>query len=68
MSLSSTIAFVKLLLGLRNLIDTVLKELLKKAQAEDLAQIEKAIFEYTKGSTDEKIKAAEKVRDIFKHR
>lgn len=66
MNLASAVALVKLLLSLRDLIDAVIKATLQKHKDENLEELTKAISEYKKGATiDEKVKAANLVRDLF---
>ena len=66
MSIGGTIAFIKLLLSLRDLIDGVLDNLIKKQNAADLAVIEKEILVYSQGKTvEEKQESAEKIKRMF---
>lgn len=68
MSLASTIALIKLLIGLRTIINNTLDSIITKQNEENLTAIKNAIKDYNTGVTIEnKSEAAEKVRDIFRN-
>lgn len=69
MSLSSTIAFIKLLITLQRIIEAALKNIVEKQNEADAIEIQKAVLEYGKGaSIEEKTKSAEQIRDMFRNR